>query len=46
METLVGFALTVAAEQEDLGVLHKAIGDGGSDGGVVEDVAPVGEGRV
>src|SRR5258707_10222437 len=42
----IAFAETVAAEKKDLGVLHEAIGDGRSDGGVVEDVAPVGEGRV
>jgi hypothetical protein len=40
---LVGFAEAVASEQEDLRVLHQAIGDGGGNGGVVEDVASVGE---
>ena len=39
----VAFAEALAAEQEDLGVFHQAVGDGGGDGGVVEDVAPVGE---
>src|SRR5229473_617617 len=42
----VAFAKAVATEQEDLGVLDQPVGDGGSDGGVVEDVAPVGEGCV
>src|SRR5215510_8180823 len=42
----VAFAKAVATKQEDLGVLHQPVGDGGRDGGVVEDVAPVGEGRV
>ena len=37
------FAKALAAEQEDLGVFHQPIGDGGGDGCVVEDVAPVGE---
>ena len=40
----IAFAEAVAAEQEDLGVFDQAIGDGSGDGGVVEDVAPVGEG--
>ena len=35
----VGFAQTVTAEQEDLGVLDEPVGDGGSDGGVEKDVA-------
>ena len=35
----MGFAEAVASEQEDFRVLHQAIGDGGGDGGVVEDVA-------
>ena len=43
---LVGFAEAFASEQEDFRVLHQAIGDGGGDGGVVEDIAPVGEGGV
>src|SRR5438046_805878 len=42
----IAFAEAIAAEQKDLGVFHEAIGDGRSDDGVVEDVAPVGEGRV
>jgi len=29
---------------KDLRVLHQAVGDGGGDGRVVKDVAPVGEG--
>ena len=42
----IAFAEAVAAEQKDFGILHQTIGDGRRDGGVVEDVAPVGEGRV
>ena len=41
--SLIGFAQAVAAEQEDLGVFHQAVGDSGGDGGIEEDVAPVGE---
>ena len=37
----VAFAEAVAAQEKDLRVLHQPIGDGGGDGGVVEDVAPV-----
>jgi hypothetical protein len=37
------FAEALASEEEDLGVFHQAIGDGSGDGGVVEDVAPVGK---
>ena len=37
------FAQALAAEQKHLGVLHQAVGDGGGDGRVVEDVAPVGK---
>src|SRR5271157_3904735 len=44
--TLVAFAKAIASEQEDLGVLHQAIGDGRGDGGVVENVAPLGKGSV
>ena len=40
---LVALAKAVAAEQEDLGVLDQTVGNGGGNGGVVEDVAPVGE---
>ena len=40
---ILGLAQAVAAQQEDLGVLHQPVGDGGGDGGVEEDVAPVGE---
>jgi hypothetical protein len=43
---LAGLAKTVATEQEDLGVLHQAVGDGGGNGGVVQNVAPVREWRV
>ena len=40
---ILGLAQAVAAQQEDLGVLHQAVGDGGGDGRIEEDVAPVGE---
>src|SRR5439155_16476938 len=40
---LVGLAQTVAAKQKDLGVLDKPIGNGGGDGCIKEDVAPVGK---
>src|ERR1039458_7504 len=40
---LVGFAKTIAAQQEDLGVFDEPVGDGGGDGRIKEDVAPVGE---
>jgi len=40
---LITFAEALASQQEDLRVFHQAIGNSGSDGGVVEDVAPVGE---
>src|ERR1700691_1221365 len=39
----VALAETISAEQKDFGVLHQAVGDGVSDGRVIEDVAPVGE---
>src|SRR6202162_1849453 len=41
--TLVVLAQAVAAQQEDLGVLHQPVGNGGRDGRIEEDVAPVGE---
>src|SRR3954452_9720201 len=37
---LAGFAQAVAAEQEDLGVLHQAIGNRGGNGGVEQNIAP------
>ena len=40
---LVGLAKTVATEQEYLGVLDEPVGDGSGDGGVEQDVAPVGK---
>jgi len=43
---LIAFAEALAPEEEDLGVFHQAISNGGGDGGVVEDVAPVGKGCV
>jgi hypothetical protein len=43
MGICVGFAQAVTAKQEDLRVLDLAISNGRSDGGVVEDVAPLGE---
>ena len=39
----VALAETIPAEQKDFGVLDQPVGDGGRDGGVIEDVAPVGE---
>ena len=42
----IGFAQTVSAQQEDLGVLHRPIRNGGGDCRVVENVPPIGEGRV
>ena len=42
----VRLAETVTAEQEDFGVLHQAVGDGGRDCRVVEDIAPVGKGCI
>ena len=46
MRILVGFSQAVATEQKDFGVLHEPVGDRGSNGGVVENVAPLGEGCV
>jgi len=46
MWSSVAFTQAVAAQQKDFGVFHDAIGDGGGDSGVVEDVAPVGKCRV
>src|SRR5712691_10645052 len=43
---IIPLAKAVTSQEEDLGVFHQAIGDGGGDGGVVEDVAPVGEGGI
>jgi hypothetical protein len=43
---LIGLTQAVAAQQEDLGVFHQTVGDGGGDGRVEEDVAPVGEWRI
>ena len=43
---LIAFTKDFPAQQEDLGVFHQTIGDGSGDGGVVEDVAPVGKGGV
>ena len=40
---LIGFAQTIASQQEDLRVFDEPIGDGGGDGRIKEDVAPVGE---
>jgi hypothetical protein len=40
---VVTFAKAFATEQEDLGVFDQTIGDRSGDGGVVEDVAPVGK---
>ena len=46
IEMSIALPKAVAAEQEDLGVLDETIGDDRGDGGVVEDVSPVGEGSV
>jgi hypothetical protein len=43
---LITFAEAFATEEEDFGILHQAIGDGCSNGGVVQDVTPLGEGCV
>ena len=40
---VLGLAEAISAQQEDFGVFHEAVGDGGGDGRVEEDVAPVGE---
>ena len=40
---LLSFTQAFSPQQKDLGVFHQPVGDGGGDGGVVEDVAPVGE---
>ena len=37
----IGLTQAVAAEQEDLGVFHQAVGDSGHDGRIEEDVATV-----
>ena len=34
---------TATTEQKDFRVLHQTVGDGRRDGGVIEDVAPIGE---
>jgi hypothetical protein len=43
---LITLAKAFPPEKEDLGVFHQAIGDRRGDGGVVEDVAPVGESSI
>jgi hypothetical protein len=40
---VLGLAQTLAAQQEDFGIFYQAVGDGGRDRGVEEDVAPVGK---
>jgi hypothetical protein len=40
---LLSFAKTFSAEQKDLGVFYQPVGDGGGDGGVVKNSAPLGE---
>lgn len=42
---LIQFAKTIAAQQEDLGVLHQPVGDRSGDGRIEEDVATVGKGE-
>jgi hypothetical protein len=43
---LLSFAKTFSAEQKDLGVFYQPVGDGGGDGGVVKNSAPLGEGGI
>src|ERR1700693_3351637 len=43
---LVGLAESIAAEQENLGVFDKAVGNRRGDGRIEKDVAPVGKRRV
>src|ERR1043166_3624029 len=43
---LVGFAKALPTEQENFGVFYQAVGDSCRDGGVVKNVAPIGEGRI
>jgi len=43
---LIGFAKAFAPRKDDLGVFDQAVGDGRRDGGVVEDIPPVGKGCV
>ena len=40
---ILGLAQAISAQQEDFGILHEPVSDGGGDGRVEEDVAPVGE---
>ena len=42
IRVLIGLTNTVAAEQEDLGVFYKTVRNRGGDGGVVQDVSPLG----
>jgi hypothetical protein len=39
-------SVAVAGDREDGGVVEEAVEDGGGDGGVFEDVAPVGDAAV
>ena len=43
---LIGFAKAFTAEKDDLGVFDQAVGDGRRDGGVVQDIPPLGKGCV
>jgi len=43
---VVALTKALTTQQENLGVLDEPVGDSGSDGGVVEDVASVGERRI
>src|SRR5271157_740977 len=43
---LLSFAQAFPAQQKDLRVFHQPVGDGRGDGGVEQDVAPVGEGSI
>ena len=40
---IFGLSQAVATQQKNLGIFYQAVGDGGGDGRVEEDVAPVGE---
>src|SRR6266704_2681423 len=40
---LLSFTQAFSPQQKDLGVFHQPVGNGGGNGGVVEDVAPVRE---
>jgi hypothetical protein len=39
----LGLAQAFAAQEEHFGIFYQAIGNGGGDGGIEEDIAPVGK---